>query len=270
MALISLENVSFTYPGGFNAVDSVSITIEKGENIAIVGQNGAGKTTTVKMCNRLLCPSSGNVIVDGKNTRNHTTAQISRIVGYVFQNPDDQIFHSTIAQEVEFGPRMMGLPEDRAAALVTDALTLTGLAKEREENPYNLPLSIRKFITIASVIAMNTQVIILDEPTAGQDVEGNRRLKNIMSAMLERGKTLITISHDMEFVAENFSRVIVMADKRVITDGSPRDVFWNFDALETARLTQPHVSRVCRRLGLGNRAIHLAEAADTIMAKLSR
>jgi energy-coupling factor transport system ATP-binding protein len=269
MALISLENVSFAYPDGFKAVDSVSINIEEGENVAIVGQNGAGKSTTAKLCNRLLCPSNGNVIVDGKNTRNHTAAQISRIVGYVFQNPDDQIFHSTIEKEVEFGPRMAGLDEKQTAALVMDALTLTGLVKQREENPYDLPLSIRKFITIASVIAMNTRVIILDEPTAGQDMEGNRLLKNIMSALLERGKTLITISHNMEFVAENFLRVIVMADKRVAADGGPREVFWNFEALEKARLTQPAISRICRRLGLENRAVHLEEAADAIMEKIS-
>lgn len=261
---IFLENVSFEYPGGFKALDSVNIAIEKGDNIAIVGQNGAGKTTAAKMCNRLLCPASGNVFVDGKNTRDHTTAQISRIAGYVFQNPDDQIFNSTIESEIEFAPKMTGLSEERVKALVKDALEITGLTKERFENPYNLPLSARKFITIASVIAMDTQAIILDEPTAGQDMEGNRRLKTIIKTMLERGKTLITISHDMEFVAENFSRLIVMADKKVITHGSPREVFWNLDALKKAHLKQPSVSRICHRLGIKDHVINLEEAANAI------
>ena len=269
MAFVSLRNVSFAYPDGFRALDSVNIEIERGENVAIVGQNGAGKTTAVKMCNRLLCHSSGDVIVGGKNTRSHTTAQISRIVGYVFQNPDDQIFHSTVESEVTFGPRMMQFPADRVQALVEGALSVTGLSRERGENPYNLPLSIRKFITIAAIIAMDTDVIILDEPTAGQDLEGNRRLAAIIAALLGRGKTLITISHDMEFVADNFSRVIVMADKRVVLDGTPEAIFWDCRALETARLAQPYVSRICRRLGIGDRVIRREEAAAAIMQAIS-
>ncbi|MDR0587222.1 MAG: energy-coupling factor ABC transporter ATP-binding protein [Treponema sp.] len=265
MALVSLKNVGFEYPGGFKAVESVSIDIERGENVAILGQNGAGKTTTVKLCNRLLCPTEGDVFVSGKNTRHYTTAQISRIVGYVFQNPDDQIFHSSIESEVEFGPRMMKLSEEEIRERVNDALTISGLVREREENPYNLPLSVRKFITIASIIAMNTDVIILDEPTAGQDLAGNGRLQNIISTLLERGKTMITISHDMEFVAENFSRVIVMAERRVVIDGKPEDVFWDFKALEKARLMQPHVSRICRRLGIADHLIRLDDAVKAIM-----
>jgi energy-coupling factor transport system ATP-binding protein len=265
MAFISLVNVSFEYPGGFKAVDSVCLDIERGENVAILGQNGAGKTTTVKLCNRLLCPTRGDVLIGGKNTRNYTTAQISRIVGYVFQNPDDQIFHSDIESEVEFGPRMMKLPPAEIKKRVDQALEISGLSRDRKENPYNLPLSIRKFITIASIIAMDTDVVILDEPTAGQDLAGNRRLETIISALLERGKTLITISHDMEFAVENFSRLIVMAEGRIITDGKPEDVFWNFAALEKARLMQPYVSRICRRLGIGGNIIHQKDAVEVIM-----
>jgi energy-coupling factor transport system ATP-binding protein len=267
VAFISLKNVSFEYPGGFKAVDGVSIDIEKGENVAMVGQNGAGKTTTVKLCNRLLCPTAGDVFIGDKNTRNHTTARISRIVGYVFQNPDDQIFHSTVESEVEYGPKMMKLPPEEIAKAVKDALAITGLSREREENPYNLPLSIRKFITIASIIAMDTPAIILDEPTAGQDLAGNKRLRAIIKAMQEKGKTLITISHDMEFVAENFSRVIVMAEKKVVCDGTPESVFWNFDAMEKAKLKQPYVSRLCRRLGIGTGVIRMEEAIAAIMER---
>jgi energy-coupling factor transport system ATP-binding protein len=267
MAFISLKDVSFEYPGGCKALDGININIEKGENVAMVGQNGAGKTTTVKLCNRLLCPSEGNVFIEGRNTRNHTTAQISRIVGYVFQNPDDQIFHSTVESEVEYGPRMMKLPPEQVKKAVDDALTITGLSREREENPYNLPLSIRKFVTIASIIAMDTQVIILDEPTAGQDLEGNRWLRAIIKTMQGKGKTLITISHDMEFVVENFSRVIVMADRKVVCDGTPESVFWNFDAMEKAKLKQPYVSRICRRLRIGSGVIRMEEAVTAIMER---
>jgi energy-coupling factor transport system ATP-binding protein len=114
---------------------------------------------------------------------------------------------------------------------------------------------------------MDTEVIILDEPTAGQDLEGNQRLRAIINAMQQKGKTLITISHDMEFVVENFSRVIVMADKKVVCDGTPESVFWNFDALERARLKQPYVSRICRRLGIGTGVIRMEEAISAIMER---
>ena len=150
---LSLRNVSFSYPGGFLAVDDVSIDIKGGENVAIVGQNGAGKTTTVKMINGLLRPTKGDVLVGDMNTKDYTTAQVSRIVGYVFQNPDDQIFHATVEEEVRFGPKNMKLSEEEEDRRVEDALKITGMDIYRGENPMNLPLSVRKFVTIAAVIS---------------------------------------------------------------------------------------------------------------------
>ena len=147
---INLKDVSYCYPNGFCAVDNINIEIGKGENVVIVGQNGAGKTTTVKMMNGLLKPSSGNVLVGNKNTKDYTTAQISRHVGYVFQSPDDQIFHSTVELEIRYGPATMGLSKEIENQRVERALQMTGLTKHRDENPYNLPLSIRKFVAIAS------------------------------------------------------------------------------------------------------------------------
>ena len=245
MAYIELKDVRFAYPDGHLAVDGVSMSIEKGENVAIVGQNGAGKTTTVKLFNALHYPTGGDVVINGKSTKGQTTAQVSRTVGYVFQNPDDQIFHSTVLAEVEFGPRMMKLPEEKVTELVNYALKITGMKKFREENPYNLPLSVRKFVTIAAIIAMDCDVMIFDEPTAGQDFDGNKRLSRILKELSAKGKTLITISHDMVFVADNFSRVIVMSNKKVIMDGTPKEVFWNLPVLEEAMLKQPYVSRIC-------------------------
>ena len=264
MSYIELKDVTFAYPGGFLAVDGVSLSIEKGENVAIVGQNGAGKTTTVKLFNALHYPTSGDVIIDGKSTKGRTTAQVSRTVGYVFQNPDDQIFHSTVLAEVEFGPRMMKFPEEKVKTLVDYALKITGMKRFREENPYNLPLSVRKFVTIAAIIAMDCDVMIFDEPTAGQDFVGNRRLSRILRELGEQGKTLITISHDMVFVADNFSRVVVMSNKKVIMDGTPKEVFWNMPVLEEAMLKQPYVSRICRSLGLTGDVTQMDEAVELI------
>lgn len=264
MAYIELKDVRFAYPDGHLAVDGVTMSIEKGENVAIVGQNGAGKTTTVKLFNALHYPTGGDVIINGKSTKGQTTAQVSRTVGYVFQNPDDQIFHSTVLAEVEFGPRMMKLPEEKITELVNYALKITGMKKFREENPYNLPLSVRKFVTIAAIIAMDCDVMIFDEPTAGQDFDGNKRLSRILKELSEKGKTLITISHDMVFVADNFSRVIVMSNKKVIMDGTPKEVFWNLPVLEEAMLKQPYVSRICHSLGLSSSVTQMDEAVALI------
>ena len=259
-----LKNVSFSYPGGFLAVDDVSMEIKGGENVAIVGQNGAGKTTTVKMMNGLLRPSKGDVLIGDMNTKDYTTAQISRVVGYVFQNPDDQIFHSTVESEVRFGPKTMKLDPAEEDRRVEEALAITGMDKYKEENPFNLPLSIRKFVTIAAVIAMNTDILIFDEPTAGQDMEGNKRLGNILKTLHEQGKTVITISHDMEFVAAHFKRVIVMAKKKIVRTGTPKEIFWDMESLDRAMLKQPYVSRVCRALGIEGDVISIEDAVKAI------
>ena len=213
---------------------------------------------------RCITQLGGDVVINGKSTKGQTTAQVSRTVGYVFQNPDDQIFHSTVLAEVEFGPRMMKLPEEKITELVNYALKITGMKRFREENPYNLPLSVRKFVTIAAIIAMDCDVMIFDEPTAGQDFDGNKRLSRILKELSEKGKTLITISHDMVFVADNFSRVIVMSNKKVIMDGTPKEVFWNLPVLEEAMLKQPYVSRICHSLGLSNSVTQMDEAVALI------
>lgn len=266
MAYIEVKDVSFNYPNGYLAVDNISISIEKGENVAIVGQNGAGKSTTVKMLNALAYPTKGTVMIGDMNTKDHTTAQVSRVVGYVFQNPDDQIFHSTVIQEVEFGPKKMKLPPEQMKKQVEYALQITGMDKFADENPYNLPLSTRKFVTIAAIIASDCPVMVFDEPTAGQDLLGNRMLSGILKELHDKGKTVITISHDMEFVVNNFDKVIVMANKKVVKAGSPADIFWDFDVLEQAMLKQPYVSRLCHDLGIEGKVVTLEEAVEKIYA----
>ncbi len=266
MAYINLKDVSFEYPGGYLAVDNINMEIERGENIAIIGQNGAGKTTTVKMFNKLLTPTAGDVTIGDMNTKDYTTAQVSRTVGYVFQNPDDQIFHSTVYDEVAFGPKKAKLSESEIEEKVNYALKLTNLLDDKEENPYNLPLSVRKFVTIAAIIAMDTDVMIFDEPTAGQDLKGNLALSQLLKELKQKGKTIITISHDMEFVANNFDRVIVMANRKVVTTGTAKEIFWDFGALEKAMVKQPYVSALCKQLGLSGNVITMDECVNAIKA----
>ncbi|WP_106769669.1 energy-coupling factor ABC transporter ATP-binding protein [Paenibacillus faecalis] len=268
MSFLTLTDVSFAYPNGYKAVEKVNMSFKQGESVAIVGQNGAGKTTTVKMMNGLLKPSEGNVIVDGWNTRDYTTAQISKKVGYVFQNPDDQIFHDNVYSEIEFGPRKLGLPEDQVKANVMKAAELAGVVPFLKDNPYNLPYSMRKFVTIASVIAMDSSVIILDEPTAGQDLPAMERLSNMINVLSQEGKTIITITHDMEFVVNNFERVIVMANRQVKADDHKRNIFWNLPVLDEAMLKQPHISRLSNSLGIGHKILSVPELVDELEARV--
>lgn len=267
MAYLELKDITFQYPNKFTAVENVSLSFDKGERVAIVGQNGAGKTTTVKMMNGLLKPTQGDVIIDGETTKDKTTAQISRKVGYVFQNPDDQIFHNNILNEIKFGPKILGFSDEKAEKIVDYAVELTGLKDVLEENPYNVPISTRKFITIASVIAMDTDVVILDEPTAGQDMHGIKRLQVIINELQAQNKTVITITHDMEFVIQNFERVIVMAHKNVLADDTARQVFWSFDLLEESMLQQPAISKVAHETLVDTDILFVDEMIDVIEMK---
>lgn len=251
MALIEFEQVKYEYPNGFLAVDDITFSIERGSNIAIVGQNGAGKTTTVKMMNGLLKPTSGTVLVDGMDTRNFTPAALSRKTGYVFQNPDDQIFHSTVQEEIEFGPRVLGKSEGEVKELVAYVAKLVHLEDSLDENPYNLPLSIRKFVSIASVVAMDTEILVLDEPTAGQDLYGIMILEEMLKELQKKGRTIITITHDMEFVVNNFTQVYVMAHKNLLKIGSPEQIFAEDTLLEESMLKRPFISELAHDLGMG-------------------
>ena len=267
MALVEVKNISFEYPNGYRAVDDVSFSIEAGENIAIVGQNGAGKTTTVKMLNGLTKPCSGDVLIDGESTKNYTTAQMARRVGYVFQNPDDQIFNSTVYAEIEYGLKKMKIDMEETERRIKDAAALTGMDKYLETNPYDLPLSIRKFVTIASVIASDCDVMIFDEPTAGQDLDGLDRLSELNKILTGRGKAIVTITHDMEFVADNYERVIVMCKKKVLADGRTEDVFFQKDIMEQAMLKQPALVRIATKIGMTENTLDVKKVAGYIKAR---
>ncbi|WP_099353748.1 energy-coupling factor ABC transporter ATP-binding protein [Fredinandcohnia onubensis] len=264
MSFLTLNDVTYCYPNGFKAVENVSMSFEKGESVAIIGQNGAGKTTTVKMMNGLIKPTQGDVIIDGLNTKDYTTAQISKKVGYVFQNPDDQIFHENVRSEIRFGPKNLGFSEQKIEENVMKAAELTGIVPFLNIHPYNLPYSLKKFVTIASVIAMDTDTIILDEPTAGQDSLAIERLGFIIDSLVREGKTIITITHDMEFVVNNFERVIVMANKRVVEDNHKQEIFWNLGVLEEAMLKQPHISRLSNTLNLNEKVLDINQMIDVL------
>ncbi|UFT98698.1 energy-coupling factor ABC transporter ATP-binding protein [Radiobacillus kanasensis] len=265
MTVLRMEQVSFTYPDGTTALRTFDLSFEKGERVAIIGQNGAGKTTAVKLMNGLLKPISGDVFLGDWNTKDFTTAKLSKRVGYVFQNPDDQIFHSDVYAEIAFGPRNLGWSDIEIKEHVEYAAKLTGMKDVMKENPYDLPYSTRKFVTLASVIAMDPDIIIMDEPTAGQDMIGLQQIGYLLDALQEKGKTVITITHDMDFVVRHFERVIVMAQGEKIADGMQRDIFWNPTILEKSMLKPPFYASLGQELGLKEPVLTKEELMEHIL-----
>lgn len=249
MSILKLDNVSFNYPNGFEATRNISAEFQLGEAVAIIGQNGAGKTTTVKLMNGLLRPTKGRVLIDEKETQSLTTAQMAKHVGYVFQNPDDQIFQESIEKEIAFGPKKQKLAASIVQERVEEAADLCGLSDVLKEHPYNLPYSKRKFITIAAVMAMDPEVVILDEPTAGQDRESTELLGRLIKGLTDKNKSVITITHDMEFVIKEFQRVLVFAEKQLKKEGTPREILWDEKLLQISALKQPYICQLAKALG---------------------
>lgn len=247
---IEIANLHFSYPTGVQALRGISLTIDPGEQVAIVGQNGAGKTTLVRHFNGLLQPTSGQVRIGDWDTRQHSVAKLASRVGYVFQNPDEQLFSRDVRTEVAFGPRNLGYPNEQVNALVNEALGMTELSDKTETNPYDLSPTWRKMVAIASIIAMDTPIVIFDEPTTGQDAANIARIANVIKVLRERGKTVITITHDIDFCAENFERVIAMSLGQVLLDGKANDVFGQAEILARTYVDPPQLTRLGKRLGL--------------------
>lgn len=251
---IVLSDVVFTYPSGVRALDGVDLHVTAGASMGIVGQNGSGKSTLVRHLNGLLRPDAGRVLVHGVDVRDRHVAEISREVGLAFQNPDRQIFAGRVRAEVAFGPRNVGVRGAALDSAVADALAAVGLADVADANPYDLGYSRRKLLAIASVLAMQTPIVIFDEPTTGQDLRGAERVQEIVRGLVAEGRTVLAVSHDMRFVAETFGRVVVMREGRIILDGTPAEVFAEpaWPVLASTYLEPPLAARVGARLGLGS------------------
>jgi energy-coupling factor transport system ATP-binding protein len=260
---IEFDGVSFAYPDGTRALDGVGLRIEPGETVAIVGQNGSGKSTLVKHLNGLLRPTQGRVLLDGEETRKVHVARLAARVGLAFQNPDRQLCAGSVKAEVEFGPRNLGVGGAELDGRVRAALDAVGLTGEVETNPYDLGYSRRKLLAIASVLAMRTPVLILDEPTTGQDARGAARVRRVVADAAAEWRTVIAVSHDMRFAAECFGRVVVMRDGRVALDGAPAAVFaeQRWPELRAAYLEPPLAAVAGARLGLGSTPTETSLAA---------
>jgi energy-coupling factor transport system ATP-binding protein len=246
---IQISNLHFSYPNGVQALNGISLTIVSGEQVGIIGQNGAGKTTLVKHLNGLLQPTRGQVLIGDWDTTGYSVAKLASRVGYVFQNPDEQLFSKNVGSEVAFGPRNLMFPDEKMQALIKDALALTELSDKTETNPYDLSATWRKMVAIASIISMDTDIVIFDEPTTGQDAPSVARIANVIAELRKRGKTIITITHDIDFCAENFERVIAMSEGKILLDGKTNEVLGQEEILATTYVDPPQLTRLGKRLG---------------------
>ena len=248
---IELQGLRYVYPSGEEALKGVDLVLEGTEPVAIIGQNGSGKTTIVKHFNGILRATYGKVLIDGENISSRTTAQWAKKIGYVFQNPDDQLFLESVRKEFEFGPRCIGMPLKEIQDRLKKVSEMVGLSDKLDVHPFDLTATEKKFCTIGAVIMMDPSAIIFDEPTCGQDVEGNKRLHSIIETLKTENKLCITISHDMKFVTNNFKRVIVMCNGRVLLDGNVEEVFTQVDKIKESFVSPPPITRVSQGAGLG-------------------
>lgn len=242
---IQVRNASYVYPTGkVVALSGVNLDVKAGELLGIIGQNGSGKTTLTKLLNRLLKPTAGSVYVNGLLTTPRTVQEMSAHIGYVFQNPNHQLFARTVRDELEFGPRNIGIPDDEITRRVEDAIEFFDLSSVIEEHPYRVSFPIRKLVGIASIVTMRPSIIILDEPSTGQDHQTTRIINSLMRRLSEQGTTVICVSHDMPLLADVVERVIVMRETQIIADASPREVFADRDLMLTTNLQAPQITEI--------------------------
>ncbi|WP_261810722.1 energy-coupling factor ABC transporter ATP-binding protein [Levilactobacillus humaensis] len=246
---IDLQDLHFGYRPEHEILHGVDLTLAGTDPIAIIGQNGAGKTTLVKQFNGILTPTSGHVLIDGQDVTTQTTAKWSSKVGYVFQNPNDQLFLDSVRKEFEFGPKRIGMSSAEIKQRVDQVAELVELTDDLDTHPFDLDDTQKKFCTIGAIIMMNPDVVVFDEPTCGQDVHGDHLLNHIIQHLTAEGKLCVTISHDMKFVSQNFKRVIVMSQGAVQLDGTPEDVFSQTATLKTCFITPPPLTQLAQTVG---------------------
>lgn len=236
---IALERVAFSYDGKTEALASLDLTVEDGELLGIIGHTGSGKSTLIQLMNALLIPTAGRVLVDGMDTRERKLRrEIRTRVGVAFQYPETQLFANTVADDIAFGPRNLGLDEREIDARVHRALESVGLACDEmaRKSPFDLSGGQQRRVALAGVLAMEPSVLVLDEPAAGMDPATSHELRGHLRALNEAGMTIVLVSHSMEEVAELCSRIVVLDHGSIHMKGSPEDLFCTQNATELRRI----------------------------------
>lgn len=251
--LVDLRAVTYRYgveAGAVrrDAISDVDLEIRSGELVAFLGGNGAGKSTLARHLNGLLKPTSGQVLVNGQDTRAVPVHRLAGVVGYAFQNPDDQLFASSVAEDISFGPQNLGYPPQEVARRVASAIERLGLQGLEEAYPLLLSRAARRLVALAGVLALGPALLVLDEPTVGLDASAQDRLRHAVQQHVSGGGAAVLISHDMEFVASLADRIVILREGRVVADGPGRQIMTNLPLLADNHLAPPPVINLAQSL----------------------
>lgn len=266
--MLEFSQVSFCYPGGLTALKDVSLTIRPGEFVAIAGRNGSGKTTLTKLMIALLKPSSGNISLNGQATAKQLPADLAPHIGYVFQNPDRQIFRDTVEAEVAYGPQQLGFESERIKTAVADALATVGLTDLAKAYPRALSKGQKQKVTIASALAMQPEILILDEPTSGQDARAGKQLMELLKKMHRQGKTIIMVTHNMELLAGYAQRAIIMEQGEKVFDGTVTELFAEPRDVKKWGLREPAAAVISR--GLADYNVPVTSDVQKLAAEIGK
>ncbi|MFQ6076567.1 MAG: energy-coupling factor ABC transporter ATP-binding protein [Candidatus Bathyarchaeia archaeon] len=249
--MIVVKDLSYTYPDGTVALRGINLTIEDREYVALMGENGAGKTTLAKHFNGLLKPTEGIVLIDSVDTRGIPIAELSKKAGYVFQNPEHQLFLPTVEEEVSFAPKTAGYTDEVVKTNVEWALKILNLEELRDRSPMELGVGEQRRVSMASILSLKPKIFIMDEPTTGQDANLMLTVSNTLTELNRQGTTVIIITHDVDFVAESDAmRVITMYKGEIVADGRPEEILADQESLLKTYLIPPQVAVLFPRLGL--------------------
>jgi len=257
--IIKIDSISYSYPEGVQALKDVSLSVNEGEFLGIIGQNGAGKSTLLKCIVGLLKPQKGRILLKGEDLDDFPVSRVALKVGFVLQNPDLQLFSMTVRDEIAFGLSNMGFEREQMETRIKEALEMVGLSGREEEYPLTLSRGERARVVIASVIAMNPDIMILDEPTSGQDYSGSIQIMEIADKLCRDGRTILVVSHNMSLIAEYCRRVVVLRSGKIFLDGSVGEVFSRPDELIKTGIKPPQITR------LGNALRDVLPSAETIL-----
>ena len=241
LPLIMIHDVDYVYSNGTIALKQVSLNIKKGEFIAIMGQNGAGKTTLIRTFNGLIRPTKGSIFLEGENIDSKTIATLSKKVGVIFQNPMHQLFSNTLEDEIKFSLKNLNLDKEEIQIKVDQTLEEFNLEKYRKRSPFNLSGGESKKLATASILCRDPDILVFDEPTLGQDAKEINFLLGLIKNELKRGKTIIMVTHNIEFTVEHVPRTILMSGGQIIADGPTQSIFTNEFLISKSSLIMPQI-----------------------------
>ena len=276
--MLEVKNIKYSYNADYQALKGVSLKVEKGEMVALLGKNGAGKSTLFLHLNGIYQPDEGQVFIDGEELKydKKSLLKFRQKVGIVFQNPDDQIFSPTVEEDVAFGPLNLGLSMEEVQDRVEEALARVGMSGFEKTAPHHLSGGQKKRVAIAGILAMKPEIMVLDEPTAGLDPQGVVDLSILLNELNDEGITIIISTHEVDLVPNYAKRVFVLVDGLLIAEGTPKEIFAKPEILQQANLKVPIVTDLFQQLEMegfdmkGDYPLTIDEAKDKFLELLNK